>query len=241
MTASAKKDFSQGIYQVSATQKERLGTIQVLADGRIFRYSQAGSSALSAGKMGQAPTAVANHINRNPASAVSVGANTVEITVGATAVTADQYKDGWLFINNGAGAGGAYRIDSNTACDASGTTIVTLADPIMEALTTSSTVSLYPNNWKGVAESATEENLPAGVPLVDVPADYYYWAQTGGLANVLISGTPAVGTMLVMASTAGAVGAMNATLDIDQPVVGIKALAAGVDGQYGPVYLLIDR
>ena len=45
--------------------------------------------------------------------------------------------------------------------------------------------------------------------------------------------------MLVPGATAGSVAAMNATLDIDQPVVGRTAGIAGVNGEYYPTYLML--
>jgi hypothetical protein len=91
----------------------------------------------------------------------------------------------------------------------------------------------------GVTESTTEENVPVGIAPVAVTANYYYWAQTKGVANALISGTPAVGSMLTLAATAGALAAINATLDIDQPIVAQTIGVAGADTEYYPVLLNI--
>lgn len=236
------RSWNQGIFDISSTQKEILGQLRHTPDGRKFRYSKAGASALAAGKVGVAPAAVANHINKNVAVAVAIGDKEVQVTVGATAVTADQYKDGFLQVNDGTGEGHQYPIESNTACDASGTTVVKLQDHVKVALVTGGTseVSLIYNPWTGVTESTTEENVPVGIAPVAVTAAYYYWAQTGGPAIALIAGTPAVGTMLTLSATAGALAAINGTLDIDQPYFAQMLATAGVATEYKPVKLMID-
>ncbi len=171
-------------------------------DGRKFRYAKAGSAALASGSLGLAPAGVANHLSLT-ATAAAVGDRVLSVTVGATAVAENAYEDGFLQVAETDGSGRQYRILSNTACAAGGTVVVTLAEALRAALTTASKVSLVPSPWCGVTTSATEENLPAGVTPCDVPAGHYYFAQTGGVSCCRASGTPAVGSMLVPAATAG--------------------------------------
>jgi len=241
MASPYKLNYAQGLYEQLAEQKETLGCPRWTDDGRFFRYAVAGAD-LSAGKMGIAPSAVAHHINKSVAAA-AIGDMTVDLTVGATEVTLDQYKDGWLMINDGTGQGHSYPISGNSACVSSGTTTVQLKDPIRVALVASATseASLFYSQYDGVTESSTQENLPVGVPLVAVTAAYFYWAQTGGIANCLIEGTPAKGTRLILSdAVAGALEAENTTLDIDEPTVGYLYATAGVDTEYKPVDLNIN-
>jgi len=238
--ANLKSAFSQGLFQSSTTQREALGTKRMEADGRVFRYAKAGG-ALAAGKAAIKAVDVDNHINLPIPAAYAIGSKQITITVGATAVTADQYKDGFLQVNDATGEGYQYRIESNTACDASGSTIVQLADPIAVALVAStSEVSLIPNEYSGITHSATEENAPAGVAVCAIASGSYGWVQTAGPALALMAGTPAVGSMLTLGSVAGSLAAINATLDIDQPYFAQKTLNAGVNTEYKPVHLFID-
>jgi hypothetical protein len=239
MSTPIKNMFSHGLFEAKATTPEALGTLRILADGRKFRLAKAGAAALSPGKLAVAPDAVANHINLT-GSAIKVGESRVPVTVGATAVTDGQYVGGFLQINAGTGAGMQYKIQSHGTCAASGVLVVVLEEPIRVALDATSKLSLIPCPWNDTVESATEENLPVGITLCPVPAGYFYWAQTSGQAVALIAGTPAKGTMLVPGATAGSLAAMNATLDIDQPVVATMGHTAGVDGQYKPVLLAIE-
>lgn len=243
MNEPIKTSFSQGLFDISVTKKEILGCRRYDKYGNTYRYAKAGSGALAAGKMGQAIALTANHLKCvNATIATAVGKTQVAVTVGATAVTANQYEDGTLQVTKvTAGAIGLqYHILGNTACGTGGITYVTLDEPIKVALVAATEVSLIPNMFGGTVQSTTEEAAAAGVPRVAVTAAYYYWAQTGGEACVLQDGTAAVGTMLTFDATAGALTPINSTLDIDQPIVAVKWGAAAVSAEYEPVKLLID-
>lgn len=238
-----KTQFSQGLFTASSTQKERLGAKMILDDGRVFRYVKADASGLAAGKLCMAPAAVANHINKAVGAAYAIGSDTITLTVGATAVTEDQYAEGFLQVNDATGEGYSYKIESNTACDASGDTVIKLKDPIAVALVSAtSEVSLIPSAFKAVTQTATEENVPVGVAVCAIAANYYGWAQSSGQGICLTSGTPAVGAWLIPAAVAGAVGSASATIatTIVQPIIGQALATAGVDTEYKPLRLLID-
>lgn len=239
MAQPMKLSFTQDVSETSPAKREAVGALRITADGRKFRYAKAGASPLAAGSMGQAPAAVANHCNLT-ATAAAVGDRVLSVTVGATAVAENTYEDGFLQVAETDGAGRQYRILSNTACASGGTVILTLAEGLRAPLTAASKVSLIPSPWCGVTATAAEENLPAGVTPCDVPAGHYYFAQTGGVACCLASGTPAVGSMLVPGPAAGALSAMNATLDVDQPVSGVTFATAGTDGRCSPCFLTLD-
>ena len=241
MIGGLKTQFSQGVYEASTVQKEEIGTLRILADGRKYRYVQAGTGGLAPGKAAAGSVAVANHINLAVPAASEIGALQLSITVGATAVTADQYLNGYLQINDATGEGYQYKIVGNTACDASGTTVVMLEEAIRVALVAStSEVSLIPNPYAGAVHTTVEESLPVGVACHTVAASSYGWVQSGGPAVALVAGTPAVGTMLTLSATSGALAAMAATLDVDMPTCAIAYGTVGVAGEYKPVFLKLD-
>lgn len=230
--------FAQGVYQTSASAKEEVGTKRVLKDGREFFYAKAGASGISAGKL-QMPAAIAADVTNKAAVAAAVGTQVLTLTIGSATYAADYFKGGYLQINDAAGEGHQYEIESNTAVAAGTSISVTLSDGIRVALTTASEFTLVHNPYMATIESATEENTPLGVAPVAVTAAYYYWCQAKGLACVLTIGTPAVGTMLVPGATAGGLKAMDTTLDIDMPVVARAFGTAGVATEYKPVILCI--
>lgn len=238
--------FPQDILETSSTQKSELGTLRVTADGRRFRYAKAGAAALSAGKLGIGVAGIANHVDLTGA-VYPVGTTALSVTVGATAVAANEYKDGMLQISSGTGGGLQYRIMDHLACAASGTLLLSLASPIRVALDATSKLCLMHNPWFGVTESATAAGkIPAGIAPCDVPAGYFYWAQTGGESNVLIDGTPPVGSWLIGGAVAGSVTdftidpTASSTIIPSAPLVGFKVGVVGDDTEYGNVRLTID-
>jgi hypothetical protein len=231
--------FSQGIYQTSSTRKETVGILRILQDGRKFRYAKAGTSNISAGKL-QMPAAVAAAVVNKTSIAAAIGTMQLTLTIASATYAEDYFKGGFLQINDAAGEGIQYPIESSTAVAAGTSITIALSEGIKVALTASSEFSLIHNPWMATVESATEENTPVGIPVVAVTAAYYYWCQTSGMAIALSDSTPAKGTMLVPGTVAGSVAAMNATLDIDIPVIGRMFGTAGVDTEYKPIILTIE-
>lgn len=233
----------QGIYEISATAKEEVGAVREDLCGRKFRYAKAGATALTPGKMTVAATLNADWVNETPAAA-AVGAKTVAIThvaVGTDTLPEDYFKGGQLHVNDATGEGHWYPITHSTAVTATSTVLtLSLSEGLRVAITASSECTPVPSPFMATAISTTEESEPTGIPMVDVTAEYYYWSQVGGEAICLIAGTPAVGSMLTLSATAGALAAINATLDIDQPIVARMIQTAGVATEYKPVKLCFD-
>ena len=237
---SRTRGFNQHLYQVSSSRIEPLGRIRD-ANGRTFRYARAGASALAAGKLGVSPDIDAAHLNQSITAAQAIGTKILELTVTAgTAIAENALVGGQLQINDEDGEGTCYNIESNSALSATGTTInIALEDGLRVALTTDSEFTLVHSPWNGVVESATLGKA-CGIPLVAVPATYYYWAQTQGLAVALITGTPASGSLLQQCNaTAGALE-IYATGTITYRPVAEMFGCAGVAGEYKPVVLMIE-
>ena len=190
-----------GIYGVSEDQEFALGVKFIPQDGsgRVFRYTKNGSTALTKGKMTQASAPVSDHVNIAIGTKASAGEYELSIsTTLSTAVTENQYKDGYLLVNDGSAEGYSARIKSNTA----GTTPkIVLHEDLIEDVEATDEVSLIAHARNAVIvvpSSASADNpssVVTGIPLNDVPADYYFWAQVKGEAPVLIAsgGTVVVG------------------------------------------------
>jgi len=230
--------FDQGIYQISETRKEVLGTERALSDGRKFRYARAGSVALAAGKRGVAYNIHAASADEAILAAVAIGEKVLTLTVTAGAVIAEnELKGGAFQINDATGEGYSYVIDANTALAVGGTSIsITLEEGIKVALDTTSEFTLAHSPWNDVIESGTL-GCPIGIPVVAVTTLYYYWAQTGGLAVGLMGAIVAIGATLM--HDTGVAGAMI-TLTAGSPQVGVNFGLAGVDTEYQPLLLTID-
>ena len=187
-----------------------LGQRAVIAGGdRVFRWAQNGSVALSVNRLLQESVIGSGHGGDLAVQAAgAINDQTVSITNSTTAITEDQYRFGYLWIDN---EGHVYRIKSHPAeSTGSGTLVITLEDDdfLRAALTTAtSTVGLRRNPYDEVLVNPTSPTgVPVGVTPVAVDADAFFWAQSWGLASVLTNGTPIVGLGVTAgASTAGSV------------------------------------
>jgi hypothetical protein len=225
----------------SVSRLAPLGSVGRTSDGRIYRYAQAGAVALNAGQAVSTPAKVANHTNIAVAAAVAVGSLSVTATLGATAATQDQYLEGYLVVNDAAGVGSAYRIQGNSATASAGVITVTLVDPIVTALTTSSKVSLVVNPWSNVVvnpSAAAGALFTAGVPQLAVPAASYAWIQTGGVASVLSDGIVAKAAGAIASPTVNGALVTEAAATVTQRVA--VAIEATVDTKYYPMFLTIE-
>lgn len=225
---------------VSANGLHKLGTVAETADGRIFRYASAGAVNLAAGLTNVTPAKVANHTNIAVAAA-TVGARKVTVTLGATAATQDQYKDGFLVVIDVAGVGAAYRITGNAAIGSGLSGDVTLEEGIATALTASSKVSLVPSVYGSVIvhPGSSTGFVAAGTNNVAVAATNFFWVQTGGIASVLSDGVIAKGIQSVLTTNAVAGALITQGTNTTVEPVGV-AVEATVDTKYYPQLLTLD-
>lgn len=207
------KALAQGLYEESSTQKHLLGTRVDLADGRSFIYALNDAVALAAGKLCQVAVPVANHLNCAVAAAAAIGAQSVSVTLGATASTANEYREGFLHINDATGEGYTYKVKKHAAIASAGTGTFYIEDDIRVALTTSSEVTLTKHPCDSVVVMpTTQTGMPIGVPLIAVTAAYYFWLQVKGPCAVLANGTLVIGNGVAPSvTTAGAVDPEAAT------------------------------
>lgn len=232
--------YGVDVYGQTTTSKFPLGALAFGFGGnKAFRYTRNNAStAAVAGNLQVAVTVTANHVNRAVAAAAAIDAQTVSVTLGATAAAKDLYAEGEMCVNDVTGEGISYRIVGNDVFASSGTANVYLAEPIQVALTTSSEVSLVQNPWDRIVISVTDQaDQPVGVAIKATAVDLYSWIQTRGLCSVLADETLTVGAALTTGTgTAGAVEELDGVLEVQ---VGI-ANQAGVDTEERLVYLTID-
>src|SRR5678815_3232104 len=143
------QSFGQPLFKSQSTQDVPLGTLAYTADGRVFRYAKCGATATVAGSLYQTAAELTDHDHLS-VTATAIGATQVTVTLGATAVTENQYAGGLLVVDSTPGEGYSYIIGSHPAADASAACVFTLLDPIVIALTTGSEVTLTPNPYYGV-------------------------------------------------------------------------------------------
>ena len=225
------------------TQLHPFGTRMVIGD-RVFKYGQV-NGAIGAGNICQNAVGVANHdMDLVITAAAAVGANSIGVTLGGTAATEDQYADGYIYINDGAGEGHMYKIRQHDAINSSGSGTINLydGDTVAEAITTSSICGLLKNPYKDViVYPTTGTGSCVGVAATEIADDYYGWFQTWGYAAVLCDVAFVIGNHVrVSDNTAGSAEPLDrSATGEDDENIGVATLIAPVSTDYGIVDLRI--
>lgn len=229
----------------SSTQLFPLGTALIRDDG-IYRYTKNGGVAVTIGKLLQSAAIDTNDdADVAVAATAAVGATSVTITAPTGGVTADQYKDGFLYVNDcgaSTGEGAAYKIKSHPAADATASCVITLVDAIEVALTTSSQVGLVKSLYDGVVVNpTTATGIPVGVVNhSSFTASYYAWIKTKGIVPLLTNGTFVLGfPVTVSNTTAGAGDVFDNDGASNNPIVGI-CMAVGASTEYSLCKIDLD-
>lgn len=219
MESGARMLTSVDLNTFTATQQEDFGTVGMTKDGRTFQYGLfGGTSTIKAGLLCVGPAAPANSTGLaitavgtggQATANLQVNSKVLVITNGATAVTANQFQ--FLELVSAADLTYSLRIAGHTSAGASGTIVVSLADPIPQGATTlipgTDTANLVLSQFNGMAPSTTG-NAPAGVTTNVVPntasVAYWGWIQSGGKAFVkATTATIGLGVAQDQAGTAG--------------------------------------
>lgn len=229
---------NQDARKINSSRLHVLGSIAETADGRVYRYSLAGGTALAPGKIDVAATVNSDATNKTIARTVAAGAYEIVFDAGGT-IVADAYKDGYLTINDATGEGISYAVAGNTGVTGAGEITVTLKEPIVVGLTIDvSEATLTKNPWDSVVISVADQlDMAVGIANNAVTASYYGWVQTRGVCSALADESYAIGQALTIGSSV--VGALEAADASGEQVVGC-AIVAGVDTEYREVFLTID-
>ena len=231
-----------GVQDTRTTSTSRnglaLGSITGTADGRIYRWAQAGASALDPGKLCVNADADANVVNKTVARTYAAGATEIIIDA-AGAITQDAYRDGTLTISDATGEGVLMIVEGNSTTSGAAELTVALSQPCPVALTIDvSEATLLKSPWDDIVISATDQaDMPVGVPNVTVAAASYGWVQTGGACSVWAD--EAVTRGLAVTTGTGVAGQVEALDGAGEPQVGIASEAL-VDTEYRQVFLTLN-
>ncbi len=218
-----------------------LGTRWDLEDGRELTLVLAGAVNLAAGKLMQNAALIANHQNLVTVSFTAYSSNgltpaSAVVTLGGTAVTANQYALGYAVVTAGTGLGQTLQIASHLAqATTTGNVSIVFADGPNVALDATSTISLVPQPGNGVivTPASAPTNRQIGVTLYPITAaNYGYVVSKGVVACLNASGTTAGNSLSASQSVAGAV----ITGVLADGFVG-SAIVAGTDTQYQPIFV----
>ena len=231
-------------YAESATQLFPLGTTLNWGD-RVFKYAFF-DGAVTAGKLVQQPASIVAHHSQMSTTEI-VAASTSETTdisvetAGDTDITANQYQEGYLIVNDQTGAGQSWRIKSHPAHNHGDdpSIVITVYGKVKTALAAgaSSQLTLTANPYKDVIVApAAETGMVVGATNIDMTDDYYGWIQTKGPKAMLAGETLVLGHQLMRSDAdAGAVMPNNSD-DLCQ-LVGTVMASVVVDAEYNLVNL----
>jgi len=236
-------------FSIRSTKGEMpLGTIMELPNGNEYVWCKNGAVELAAGRLVQEAVVTTGHTkDLVVAVAAAVGATKISVTNATTAITANMYADGTLFVNDADGEGYEYTIKSHPAeATGSATCVFTLyeQDPIQVALTTSSEVGLRKSKFQDVVVAPTTfTGVIVGATVRVVTASYYFWAMTKGTKSMLTNGTVIVGKAFTRSGTTpGAIDVYplnSSDNDGQQPMLGTIRSVAGTT-EYSLCYLNIQ-
>jgi hypothetical protein len=224
-------------FHKSTVKEHAFGQRAETQDGRVFRYGKTGE-AITIGAVTVSAAIDATLINCAVSAVAAIGATSVSFTNAATTASANEYAEGYALISYGTGYGQILKVASHAAWTSGGASSVTLEDPLVTALDTTSKIEFTHNPWNGVLMTATVVTCPTGGALIAYDSGDYGWFQTKGVFPGTADGTVTAGYKLQTdGSTAGDVEASGA--DGHEYEIG-NAIKATASGYWHPVYLMID-
>lgn len=239
---------ANGAFQTStdASLATLAGSRWDLSDGReVILVSASSATTVASGKLYQDAAIIADHTNIAVTAFTAYSNNgnvpaKVTVTLGATAVTANQYAGGFVVVNDNVGEGQTLRIASHPAAALSTSLVITLEDGPNTALTTASEVSLIPAHGANVIISpTTATNVSAGIALYPIAASAYGFLVSKGLVSCLADATaPANGAPITPSvATAGAIGQPGYAANVVTTAVIGSSAATSVSTEYRTVFV----
>jgi hypothetical protein len=244
---------------LTTTKQTEYGAKGITEDGRQFRYvSFGGTTTIVPGVLLQAAVAKAN-ASALAITAVSTGgqisgnllagSTTLVVTNGATAVTQDEFAEGFLEITQTSGTNEgpvSYQIKGNSAAAAStGYITLYLNEPLRNAETLvagTDTATIWTSPYQAPIITTTV-NIPIGVTTQQVvnsaTVTNYGWVQTSGPTVVLGDASSKVIGNTVGASTTTA-GYVGLAVTTTQPPIGWSRTTTSTGGGAASVVLNID-
>lgn len=237
--------IGQELYKGSTFKLHDLGALGFDKFGNRYRYVKAGGNALVASHLIQEPVEDTAYRSMVVQAAAAIGDTEIAITLGGTAVTANQFDDGHLLIESAAGIGQHFRIVSHDVqSSTTGTCKFKVDRPVLVALTTSSQATVRKNAFDGVIDyPTTPTGAPVGVALFGLAAAEFGWIQSGGEATALFDAATNTSADQVAIgpseAVAGSVSAIEAA-DVAPSHLGWSREIGSIDSTVGSVHLVID-
>jgi len=189
-----------------------LGTRMHLPDGSVFAYARVSSTAatvagdLYVGGGGYGASDAGWDNDAVITAGGGAGSTTVTVTAGATtAVTANQFEDGWFGVQDQTGEGHVYQIDGNTSAAAGSAVVITVKEGFHVGLAAGTSQAAIKENEYAAITHNTADTVNSG-PVVGImptaaTASYYCWVQRRGTCMAATDNTTLVQGNAFVAST----------------------------------------
>src|SRR3990167_590065 len=230
---------AQGIFTESSSQLHGIGELVHSNDGRAFRYTKVGATALVPGQLYQSPAEDTTNFQDLTVTAPTAAATSI-VTTSTVTLTVNQLAGAFLTISSAStNMGQTLRIKSHAAVT---TAVVTfnLEDPVLYTPTGTTKIDIHPNPYSGaIVAPTTASSAAVGWSLYKVTAAYFGWLCTHGPTSMLAQGAVVVGDDLVPAESTNA-GSVVSRADTSLSNTVGRALTGIATTEYGIGFACID-
>lgn len=247
--APAQLKSDSDLFHPTSDRKYPLGAICRTRDNRWFRYCQDSGTGISKARMACAYPPNANTVNIvQTGYAHSIGDKQFNILLTTSnGTTASCYRDGYLWVNQGASGtiGDMYIVKDNYWTTSDTVLNIEIADQggLRTAIAASDEITILRNICREVkVNPTTQDACVVGVPLEDVTASYYFWAQFRGVCPLIgdASDTIIVGAPVGKADSAGTAGACGVVGSDGTDCVWGTAICVAETAQSTPDVILVN-
>ena len=227
-------------FNTYTTEYYPVGTRAITEDGREYRFTENGGTALVVANIIQSRLEVVADSTGQAVATMAAGATVLTgVAAANNSFAVDVLKYGYVFTDTAADTNPAYRVKSNTLITFGASTgTITLYEPLQAAIAAASTICYMRNPWRDViqAVASTPTAAVVGGAVKAIPVDNFGWVQTHGPFRVLTQGTLVIGDPVTNGSDAGSAAPTTATT---APIFGY-VLKVEATTEMSLIFLTID-
>ncbi len=228
-------------------QKRMLGSIFETNDGREFKYCKNGSTEIAKNRMIQSEALDAQAVDiLQTGKSAAVGDIKLSLLITtANGIVDGGLVDGWIIVNQGTAAtdeGDMYVVKSNKYTASDTDINIEIADEggVRNAISATSNITFVKNIYRDViVKPTTLTGVMLGATTTIVTASFFFWAQTKGVASVIIDtgDSVVVGEPLGHLDGSGTAGSLGLVAAVATDSVVGTAISAAAGADFGIVLL----
>lgn len=236
-------------FDVGTEKLYALGQRMETPGGRIYRYAEMGATASVAANLYESETPNAQNEAMLITTAITADTSTqVSFTLGTAEHLEDEFKEGYVIVEQAADLGEVHRVVGNVLAPASGTGTLFLYQgdtfKVTVAVAGGNVVTLIKNPYRDIVISPADipSAFTCGVAPKIIAAEGFGWIQTHGVASCLTDGTVVISEEVrASESLAGAVAAQayEEALDADVGPIG-RVMEVAATTLFGTYFLTLE-